>query len=572
MNPDALNPTPVPQDTPVGLTPINSSLPDVGAVFIMDDLLTGAVSFNSPSFYQPQVTGVAHYDYASLWYDRVYMILPETENYGLLAGLVTAPIKVFNAFRSNTDLSAIQEDGAEQTVVDGLSAGQTLGPLEEIEGTFIIPENAEGFLEGSYTFVFENGATEVGAFTYNFRAQKLEVWPDVGRSLEPNWDYGVQERFEMMTEVITSENNNEQRIAKREYPRHHISATFMITPELVPTFRLMMIKSDQQFLLPYWLEPHYIVGNTPAGASGFTIDSAIENLAPGDYVVYESPAGLVPRQVLEQNGTDLQLGSPISQDIPANARIWKAFYGRLSPETTYSRLTGTLNEAVLDFDVQNEVGKVLAEPFSNPFETYQGLPVLTRRSDWSQPLDAREFFQSDKLELGPNNRAYFYKWEESQRTEQMAFLNFSREDTADLRDFFLNRRARQQAFWRPSFVPDMQIYDDSAQSGGLSIRVTPGRLSEVYRESSSLYRNVMIQFSDGERRYYEIDSVTDGTDYATVVFTSQLDRDVRKNNVELVSWLYYVRFANDDFTIDHDTTKVSNVSLAVTTVKNRVGE
>lgn len=535
--------------------------------------LLGVVTRQPFSPYQSIRPGShANPDYDKYFFGRVYGVLPDVNDFGLVSGLVQETLRFWNAAYSDSTVSDLIPEGAEQTVVDGLSVGQTLGPLGEVEGTFIIPENAEEFLDGSYTFVFENNAAEIGTFIYNFRAQKLEVWPDVGRSLEPNWDYGVQERFEMMTEVITSENNNEQRIAKREYPRHHISATFMITPELVPTFRLMMIKSDQQFLLPYWLEPHYIASNTPAGASGFTLDSPIENLAPGDYIVYESPTGLVPRQVLEQNGTDLQLGSPISQDITANARIWKGFYGRLSPETTYSRLTGTLNEAVLEFDVQNEVGKVLAEPFSNPFETYQGLPVLTRRSDWSQPLDAREFFQSDKLELGPNNRAYFYKWEESQRTEQMAFLNFSREDTADLRDFFLNRRARQQAFWRPSFIPDMQLYDDSAQSAGSSIRVTPGRLSEVYREGSSLYRNVMIQFSDGERRYYEIDSVTDGTDYATVVFTSQLGRDVRRSNVELVSWLYYVRFANDDFTIDHDTTKVSNVSLAVTTVKNRVGE
>lgn len=572
MNPDALNPTPIPQDAPVGLTPINSSLPDVGTVFIMDDLLTGSATFNSPTFYQPSVSGVVHYDYASLWYNRVYMILPETENYGLIAGLVTAPIKVFNAFRSNTDLTAIQEDGTDQTVIDGITAGQTLGPLEELEGSFTIPENAEGFLDGSYTFSFDNATTDVGTFTYNFRAQKLEVWPSVGRSLEPNWNYGVDERFEMITEVITSDNNNEQRIAKRTYPRHHISATFMIPEELVPTFRLMMIKSDQQFLLPYWIAPHYIVNNTVAGASGFTLDTPIENLQPDEYVVYESPAGLIARQILSQDGTDLQLKTPISQDIPANARIWKGFYGRLNPETSYSQLTGTLNEALLEFDVQNEVGKLLGEPFTIDEDTYQGLPVLLRKSDWAQPLNVREFYQSDKLELGPNNRSYFYKWEESQRTEQMQFLNFTRDDTKQLRDFFLNRRARQLTFWRPSMIPDMRLAQETTDSNAQALRVTPGRLSEVYREGSSLYRNIMIQFTDGERRYYEIDAVTDGTESATVILTTQIGRELRYATVDRICWLYYVRFANDDFTITHETTKVSNVSLAVTTVKNRVGE
>lgn len=572
MQPDLFTATPVPQNSPPGLTGVTTSLPPEGLLPVFLSFATGPVSPQTPTFYQPTVVGWSSYEFIDLWYDRVYWLRPPVSNYGLIAGQVQAPIRFFNAFRSNTDLSGIAEDGTDQTTIDGLTTGQTLGPLEEIEGTFIIPEDAQGFLEGSYSFSFENSAADVGTFTYNFRAQKLEVWPSVGRSLEPNWDYAVDERFEMMTEVITSDNNSEQRIAKRTYPRHHISATFMIPEELVPTFRLMMIRSDRQFLLPYWVSPHYITTNTVAGASGFTLDSPIENLEPDEYVVYESPAGLIARQVESQTGTDLQLKTPVSQDIPANARIWKGFYGRLNPETSYSQLTGTLNEALLEFDVQNEIGKLLSEPFTIDEDTYQGLPVLLRKSDWSQPLNVREFYQSDKLELGPNNRSYFYKWDESQRTEQMQFLNFSREDTQQLRDFFLNRRARQLTFWRPSMVPDMRLAQETTDPNAQSLRVTPGPLSEVYREGSSLYRNIMIQFTNGERRYFEIDAVSDGSESATVVLTSPIGRELRYATVDRICWLYYVRFANDDFTITHDTTKVSNVSLAVTTVKKRVGE
>lgn len=562
----------IPRPAPPGLAGQSIDLPDLGIYALSGDVLTGAVSPQTPSIIQTSLAGIRLEPFSKVFYDRVYVVFPETENYGLIAGEVQRTIKVWNAFRSNTVLSELQGDGTDQTVIQGLSAGQSLSPLEEVDATFLIPENAEGFLNGSYTFVFENGTDDAGTFTYNFSGQKLEVWPDVGRSLEPNWAYGVDERFEMMTEIITSDNNNEQRISKRQYPRHFVSGTFLITPELQPTFRLMMIKSDRMFLLPYWMRPHYITTNTPAGSSGFTIDSPIENLNEDDYVVYESPAGLIPRQVLSQTGTDLQLSTPTSQDIPANARIWKGFYGRLKPETSYQRVTGTISEAVLEFDVQNEVGKLLTEPFTADAETYKSLPVMTRKAEWSEPLDAREFYQSDKLELGPNNRAYFYKWEESQRTEQIGILNFSREDTAQLMNFFLSRSGRQQAFWRPSMVPDMRLFQEVPQASAQSLRVTPGRLSEVYRENSSLYRDIMIQFTDGERRYYEVDSVTDGVEYATVVLTSTLGRELRFANVDRICWLYYVRFAVDDFTITHETTKVSNVSLAVTTVKNRIGE
>ena len=562
----------IPENPQPGLTGVTDQPSDTGPVFALDNVMTGPVTAQQPSFYTDNLTGVSLPEYALYWYDRVYWIPPQTNDFGLISGAIEEPMRFFNAFRSDVVLTDIESVGGEQTELTGISEGLTLPAQGEVDATFTIPESAEGFIDGSYTITFNESGALVEVFSYSFSAQKIEVWPSVGDSLEPNWSYSVDERFELMTEIITSDNNSEQRIAKRSYPRHYISATFLITEGLIPTFRLMMIKSDQQFLLPYWIDPYYITFNTSAGATTLTANSPIDNLVVGDYVVFESPSGLTTRQVTGLSGADINLKAPITEDIPSNARIWKGFYGRLNPETRYSQLTGTINEVLLEFDVQNEVGRVLNPPFEVDADEYLGLPVLNVKSDWSRPLDIREFYQSDKLELGPNNREYFYKWDESQRTEQMSFLNFSKEHAYYIRDFFLNRRARQLAFWRPSMIPDMRLAQETTDPSSQSLRVTPGRLSEVYRQGSSLYRNIMIQFTDGGRRYYEIESVTDGAEYAVITLTSQVGRELRYKNVDRICWLYYVRFANDDFTISHETSKVSNVSLAVTTVKNRLGE
>ena len=504
--------------------------------------------------YQMSLTG--HYLTGAFerFYFRYHFNGENAYDFGLVSGDQTAAFSFWAAFFEPTQIGAIVEEETDGMVLEGIDGPATVGPLEEFVVEMTITPEGPPIADGYYEFFFDAG-TETATYRIRFSGQRVLVW-----ELTPDWTNPTEETYAFRTKVITADDGSEQRIQLRHHPRATISNTYtQLDRKRTLQLQRALLRQDQVFALPYFLDVNYVVGDIPSGGLLINTNRPIPQLEIGDTIVVQAAAGGADAYVVESlAGNQIGTSAPTVRDIASGAKIWRAVFARLPESQPKTHFLTHVNRADITFEILSEFSAMRTSLPAIP-TSYAGLPVLDMKRDWVQGLEISHTFQRGVFDPDLNNRSYFYKWPYGYVVLKNDFTNLDRDRTELLLAFFHDRKGRAKPFWLSTGVDDF-ILIGNLENGDFVIPVEGEETAAVFDENE-VYRHVELTFTDGtvlRRRVTQFSPQAGRTD---VYVDAPWPRQYLQSEVKRISWLLLSRFESDTLSLEHITSEHSRASL-----------
>lgn len=488
------------------------------------------------------------------------IVNPRSLDLGLVLSAKLFTVGVWNLTKYDQRLlswSTVGLDGVTITNVDGYPV--RYGPMAYRDYQVVVGTTGSAQVTGSITFNFEGIST--GTAT-SITGSRLIVF-----GFQPNWREPVVESLEWLTDVLTSYNDKEQRLALRQDPRRAMRYLFTFENQgKVNYFEgLMWGWQHRVFVVPVWTDWKYLSANIAIGVSAIDTtttlrDFAVDNLVLlwRDHLTWEIV------EVLSMTSSQIVLKKPTIMAWTTGDRIIPVRLGRLSKNIQISRPTSTLAEATLSFSY--EVGEAVDANRlgTSTWLQYSGLDVLTLPPNtadgdtdetYDRDFDTVDFakgswFVSDHAAGPVISRPY--KWLLKTRQEIMNFLAFLEV-----------RKGKAIPFWMPTWSKDLEQMQDM---GSADTNILIRNIGYTRHMNLNPNRSTLIFFpTDGSTPI--VKTITgcaensNGTE--TLGLNSSFGVIKKITDFRAISFLSYCRMDQDSFDLNWYTDSIADVSFKV---------
>lgn len=377
--------------------------------------------------------------------------------------------------------------------------------------------------------------------------------------LLPNWQGGVTERLEWMTEILPSESDVEQRRSQRRYARRSIEASFLrkgVNRQRLDYFFNGMGKAE--VLLPLWHEQFPLganLGSTLALPAG---TAAQREFLPGTLaLVYESPTEF---EVLTISGVDystdtVSFASPPLGSWGVGHRVIPLRVARLLDAVQFENLTDEVATARARFSLKdpekwpNPSWGYCSPLFRFPVDRAQAINIDFSRSTFT--LD-NEVGPVDVLDLGERTRVGM----------RVSVTLRGRDQVNRMRAFIHNARGRAVRFWMPSLMSDLSGWGDL---DGSDFEVRSSGFAEYMRAPQDSRRMLCIEFNDGRPNLYRTVVAAEPVGDNERIFVEPALPPIPASIVAKMFFVMPVRFDQDGFEFQHpvDDSAVVRTSLVM---------
>lgn len=371
------------------------------------------------------------------------------------------------------------------------------------------------------------------------------VWP-----FPPNWESGILERLEWFNDLLTSETDVEQRIARRLTPRRTLEASFLITAEKRQQFDAFMSGyGSSVFAIPLWYEMTRLQSSAASGTDLLTLDTRWREYEAGDYMMVRAPNSLKWEaiQILAKTDTSLQLISNLENSWPAGTFCYPMKIARfLGPVQTRKKTGNT---------IQFSAVFTLAEiaPNSSIWMSvldYRGTSIIEHAPDDSEDLTSQynRRLQIFDEELGlrevldpalKGNDSVQYRW-----------TIVGAQKREELRRILYYLAGRRKAIWVPTFMDDL-VLAAPITAFDTTIQIKNVGFSDHLQIEPSK-RDIRIALRDGYlimRRI--VSSIVSSSDVETLALDAPIFFDVPLSDVGNISFMACRRMDQDSVEINH---------------------
>lgn len=369
----------------------------------------------------------------------------------------------------------------------------------------------------------------------------------------PNWDDGILERLEWLTDVLASGTGVEQRISRRLTPRRSFETSYLLAGDNRRYFDNVLASAGAtSFLYPLHHDVAKTTAPAAAGSSFIAMDTRFREFVNGGYGIVR--AGGMDSMVYEvvdiQTVTDtgLQLTSNLVKDWPAGSRIYPARSAVIDGDPSVTKQTDDFVSMNLRFLI-NE---------ANPYESgsvpvaYNGVPILDMRPDESEDLTHTYTRLLETLDNTTGIPRRFDLAGVQFATQQYRWAVIGIENNALLRRTLYRMRGKAEAIWLPTFMQDFTLAQP-VNLGDTMIRVKnvgftrtgalgPGR---QYIRIEALGGKVVY------RRIVASTEMEDGTEIIGV--DEEFETQFFPNEMIAISFMGIARLDTDSIEINHDT-------------------
>lgn len=313
---------------------------------------------------------------ADLIYGQLHLI-PSSLEFGLLAGVQTREVTLWNATFAPVELLRITGTSPQGTALSGIEAG-TLSPTGVAKGLLTILESGPAQQNTTYTFV-----TDIGEQHMTITASRVLLFP-----FWPDWSGGIEQDYTFDTVIARSESGSEQRRPLVKRPLRTLRAS--VWGDGVNGQRLHNLVrqgKDRVFGVPLWQEA-LEVGDIDATRRVLMVERPF-----GDcwnltrlcrlVMLHERRSGLFMSATLSSRNAEagtLELTVSVPDAFAAGStRVVPLFTGILTRAEPSSR-SAEMETWSLEFrelaGSQPELGALPHAPGGGPW-------VWTHRADWS---------------------------------------------------------------------------------------------------------------------------------------------------------------------------------------------
>ena len=467
------------------------------------------------------------------FYNRI-IISPSTIDAGKVITTQTYQISVWNGYLVTRTMSAITASNADGiSLVPSEAVPSSFAGLEEQLWTLNINTVGPPLIETDYTLAFDSGDEHIDVV-----GTRIFAW-----TFEPNWARSPIERLEWKTDVITSHNGSEQRIALRTQPRRIMEYQIGIVDNAARNrFEALLYGwGARSWLIPIWWEGQFLSANLAAGSESVTLSRVSADWYVGvNAVIWRDSNTYEIVEIDAVSGLALSFKSPTQQSWTAGIdRIYPAYTALLESQMRLDRFTGQSISGVCRFRLDTDG----AEPSYSP-TNYRSAPVITEAPVWVRDLTSEYQRMLSEADFGTGRVA---------REDQagMPFLKTShhwvREGKSNidvLRALFYAQKGRQRMAWLPSFLPDLEPVAQIS-AGGTIIDV---RFGYIQQQLATLIgrRDIRIESVAGAVYYRRITAVAIvNADTERVTVDTSVPVTLQPADVARISWMMPVRLDTD---------------------------
>lgn len=470
---------------------------------------------------------------------------PSLLNMGNVLNSQTRQVELWNSsFTAVTvqQITRANDDGVDLNVP---STPFVLQPLQAL--TIDVSVATTGPTNIDARFLFDAvGVKDVSLQVTGIRSVVFSLMPDTSKS--------YIEKLSWVSDIITSKDGTEQRMALNEWPDTTLSMTVQQhSDKLHNLSSLLWGWQHRIYQLPLWhrhdnlTEPAYPGLNTvmcQTAYAGFRVGGMAVLWAGFDYFETVEVEQILADRIITKR--------PLMQGWGKGTLVAACRPARLPQETSSTWTHADLAEVKLDFvltDVEVET------PFEFPV-TYRGSPLLLIAPNWVSALDERNIRNLDIFETELKSRFTVLNNDVPNIVRTHAWFLNSKQRIHQFRCWLYSRRGRVVPFWAPSWKNDFTLAT-KVEVGNTSIEVKNIGYRNFYQTRYG--RQDLIMFlRDGSRIMRRITTAAAGPTSATEILglDQEISRVIEPRDVEMVSFLGEHRLDADDIELDWRSDKL----------------
>lgn len=387
-----------------------------------------------------------------------------------------------------------------------------------------------------------------------------DYWP-----FRINWGSGFEETFSFRTDILTSRDGTEQRIAERTAPRIGYRFTSLLSGTRFQ--RAGFLLSDKQARKLWVPHPRDYVRSTAVLSAGFTlvqVDATPAWLAAGERVFIEPPGSDMFGASIDQITTGVDLSEALTEDLPAGSKLFRAVPGYFAGSSPVPLATSRVGGFSTEF--QADPKDAFHHTYSDADETLNGLEFFKLKPNWAGPpgLNFDQNFEVLDLGYGVYNRITPISFTARETSLSFTLRNAAQVD--DMLGLFHRCRGRQKAFYYA--YPGDELRPVSGIAGGAGAITVAGREAYDNLQDATRYKRISVQTA-GAELVREVTGISLDINGDTVLtLNSTISTPIALESLSRIAWVGRVRFASDSISVLWRTDGVAEVDTRFTALED----
>jgi len=397
----------------------------------------------------------------------------------------------------------------------------------------------------------------------------------------PNWKNGVRDTYEFKTDIFISRDKTEQRRSLRTQPRRSIEAALVLDGARLRVFSDAITKAidGKVEIGDFSADGAAVTATAEIGSTILHVDHVPAWLIGSMSCVLQSGRSAVKVAVDFISGNQVVLSTALAAAVGAGAYLLPILPASVANSTTLSLHTTMVATSSVRFEV--EPGTTVREADALPFdggptgETTQvfgpaallyGRYVLLRKPNYLQRPQMAFQVSHEVVDYDRGITKTFTPVPIVSRTLTATYLASSRAEAMALLDIFVRAKGRAGEIYVPTWGNDFPAVKTVAAK---VVTVAGVDFYNTYNGNpahvAALFRN-----RNGDLVPRSIVSMAIVGGDTAITFDTNIG--ITAANIEIISWMFVARFAQDSLTLNWKTNGVADVSLSFTTLVNLSAE
>jgi hypothetical protein len=473
------------------------------------------------------------------------IVIPRVKKLGFVLTATQFPVEVWNAFRDvdqTLESITITGDGG-LTLADIYGEPLIFGALDSYIYQATVPSSGAAQIDQDVVFAFLSGVAGADLHVTGSRITLFSVAPD--------WNEGMEETLEYLTDVLKAYSDNEQRRALRQLPRRAMRyrALTLNARDAAGMESLVWGWQNQPYGVPWWPDAQPLLNDVAIGTFAIPVDTADRQFAAGGLLaiwVDEYTFEALSIQSVAAHSVTVTSPTQFAWTAGPQTRVMPIFLCRLPAAVDVTRHSSEIDQ--IDLNFIGEAGQAAPAPSTSPTQ-FKGFDVLEIPPNWADAPLKRSYKRSLVTidpKVGPIE--VIDKGGSALVGQEFPWWLDTHPNITAFRAFILRRFGQLNPFWIPTWDQDLVLFQDvlSTDSG---IRIKSEFFTRFFFPTPARRFIAFIPIDGSGNVYRKITSSADNGDGTeNLVLEAATGKDFGKGTT-MISFLTLARLASDSTAI-----------------------
>lgn len=485
------------------------------------------------------------------------IIVPNVKAVGFVLSSTQFPVQVWNTFHDAAkDLTAINVTGTGGiTISNPFTLPKTIGAKGAVIFQAVVPGAGDVNIDLDVDFVFAGIAGTDLVVT----GSRILVF-----SVRPDWDQGVEESIEFLTDVLIAYDDSEQRRSLRSLPRRGLKfrALTLEARDAAGMEALIWGWQHQPYGVPFWADAQQLQADIAEGTTILEVSTVDRLFAPGGILmIWDDEFIFEALTILAMDDDSITLSAPtqFAWKAGAGSLIVPLFLGRCSNNLEVSRLWSESDQ--IDIEFQGEALQIAPQP-SETLTQFKGYDVLEIAPNWVDPLKRNYTRSTVTMDPGIGPITVDDKGGTPIVSHDLPWWISSHAKITAMRAFLFARAGRFAPFWQPTWDADLVLASPAASSSSV-LNIKSMNYTRFFFPDPARRFLALLDRRGVANRYVQVNgSIDNGDGTESLTLASPLTADVPTDST-MISFLTFSRLTDDRASILWESTEFATAVLGI---------